>query len=483
MPLPFASCIPAIRPTRLVRCALLLSGFIAFCGLAAPAGQPLSPTPVAQLAAPAPAGTSTVNAPVNASSRHDTEPTQVSRDAQRAYETTRDKLVQVRTLLRNTNTQASVGSGFFVSADGLLITNFHVASQLALEPDQYRGVAVAVDGREIDVQLLAFDVQHDLALLRVKRAEGDTATPMLAFRAKEQPLARGERIYSLGNPLDIGFAVTEGTFNGLVQRSFYPRIFFAGALNPGMSGGPALDDAGRVIGVNVAKRLDGELVSFLIPGEFAQVLLERAAKAKPITNKSHTEVARQLLEHQARVSQRFLATPFKTQLQSGYRIPVPDDALARCWGRARDPDFKAFDIERTNCQLDSQLFTGESSTGAIRIRSEAYNAPKFSALRFASMYSKSMRNEVLATRGFAKKTASECSERFVDRDGMPMRVAVCFTAYRKLPGLYDASAVVMSLNRPNQGVQGRIDIQGFSFENALALVGYYVNGFSAEAVK
>ena len=436
--------------------------------------------------APQIAAGTTLSAAPSAERREQDTPA-VSQNAQRVYASTRDKLLQVRTVLRNTNTQASGGSGFYVSSDGLIITNFHVASQLALEPDQYRGVGVAVDGKEMDLQLLAFDVQHDLALLRVKPAAanalkaGDSApVAALGFRPSEQPLGRGERIYSLGNPLDIGFAVTEGTYNGLVQRSFYPRIFFAGALNPGMSGGPALDDAGRVIGVNVAKRLDGELVSFLIPGEFAQALLLRAAKAKPITSRSHAEVTRQLLEHQARVTERFLATPFKTQVQAGYRIPVPDDALARCWGRARDPDFKAFDIERTNCQMDSYLFTGESTTGAIRIRSEAYNAPKFSALRFASMYSKSMRNEVLAGRGNAKMTPSECHERYVDRDGMAMRAVVCLSAHRKLVGLVDASAVVMSLNRPNQGVQGRIDVQGFSFDNALAVVAYYINGYRSD---
>ena len=407
-------------------------------------------------------------------------PQPVSRDAQRAYETTRDKLVQVRTLLRNTNSQASVGSGFFVSDSGLIITNFHVASQLALEPDQYRGVAVPVDGKEIELQLLAFDVQHDLALLRAK---GSTGTAALEFRAKGKPLSRGERIYSLGNPLDIGFAVTEGTFNGLVQRSFYPRIFFAGALNPGMSGGPALDDAGRVIGVNVAKRMDGELVSFLIPGEFAQALLAKAANAKPITQKSQAEVARQMLAHQAQVAQKFLSMPFKAQVQAGYSVPVPDDALARCWGRARDPDFKPFDLERTNCQLDSQVFTGDSNTGYIRIRSEAYNAPKFSALRFASFYSNSMRNEYLSGNGSAKLTPTECNERYVEQAGMPMRVVVCINAQRKLPGLYNASAVVMSLNKPTQGVQGRIDLQGFSFDNALALVGFYINGFKWEGDK
>ena len=85
-------------------------------------------------------------------------------------------------------------------------------------------------------------------------------------------------MYSLGNPLDVGFAVIEGNYNGLVERSFYPQIFFAGSLSGGMSGGPALDQEGRVIGVNVARRVDGEQVSFLVPGPLASALLARAAR-------------------------------------------------------------------------------------------------------------------------------------------------------------------------------------------------------------
>ena len=176
------------------------------------------------------------------------------------------------------------------------------------------------------------DVQHDVAVLRTRQRTAPA--PVLEFRPAAEPLAQGERIYSLGNPLDIGFAVTEGTYNGLVRRSFYPRIFFGGTLNPGMSGGPAVDDAGRVLGVNVAKRLDGEQVSFLIPAEFAQALVQRAASAQPITQPAHKEVARQLLVHQQRLTERFLQTPFQEQRHGNYLVPVPDDALARCWGSA-----------------------------------------------------------------------------------------------------------------------------------------------------
>lgn len=403
----------------------------------------------------------------------------VYRDAQRAYESTRDKLVQIRTLLRNSNTQASLGSGFFVSSDGLIITNFHVASQLALEPERYRGVYVPVDGKEAEVELLAFDVRNDLALLRVKAPAADL--PRLVFRDADKPLARGERIYSLGNPLDIGFAVTEGTYNGLVQRSFYPRIFFGGALNPGMSGGPALDESGQVVGVNVSKRRDGDLLSFLIPAEFAQALLAKAATAPPMTKPAHAEVARQLGEHQALLTQKFIATPLTAQKHGGYSVPVPADSLARCWGRGRDPDFKAFDLERTDCQIDSHVFAGDFNTGFIRLRYEAYDAPKLGALRFAAMYSQSFSNEYFATRGSRKSTPAECSERFIEADGMAMRAVVCMSAYRKLPGLYDVSVLTMSVNQPSAGVQGRMDAQGVSFDNGLKLVAHYLDGFKWRA--
>lgn len=406
-------------------------------------------------------------------------PAQISRDAQRAYESTKDKLVQIRTLLRNSNTQASVGSGFFVAASGLIITNFHVASQLALEPERYRGVYVPIDGKEGEVELLAFDVRNDLALLRVKGASGDM--PVLAFRDADKPLARGERIYSLGNPLDIGFAVTEGTYNGLVQRSFYPRIFFGGALNPGMSGGPALDDAGRVVGVNVSKRLDGDLLSFLIPADFAKALLARSANAQPVTKPAHAEVARQLLAHQDLLTARFTASPLTPQKHGGYSVPVPEDSLARCWGRGRDPGFKGFDLERTDCQIDSHLFAGDFNTGFIRIRYEAYDAPKLGQWRYASMASRSFANEGFQTQGSRKSTAAECSERFIATGGMAMRAVVCMNAYRKLPGLYDVSVLTMSINQPVRGVQGRLDARGVSFDNGLKLVDHYLAGFKWEA--
>ena len=133
--------------------------------------------------------------------------------------------------------------------------------------------------------------------------------------------------------------------------------------------------------------------------------------------------------------------------------------------------------------IRDRLFAGEITTGFIRLRYEAYDAPKFSALRFARTYSNSMGNEQFGLRASSRMTAAECAERYIDRGGMAMRAVVCMSAYRKLQGLYNVSVLVASVNQPTQGVQGRLDAYGVGFDNGLALVAYYLNGFQWEGAK
>lgn len=410
----------------------------------------------------------------------------VSPSAQRLYERARGQLVQVRTLLKGQDSQASVGSGFFVSDEGHILTNYHVVSQVALQPERYRLTYTRVDGREGSLQFLGFDAIHDLALLKALPAStrgkaGSAATPPgapLAFRSASEPLAQGERIYSLGNPLDVGFAVLEGTYNGLVERSFYPSIFFGGALNSGMSGGPALDEQGRVMGVNVATRRDGQQVSFLVPAPFAQALFERARAAKPITEPVYSQLTAQLLAHQDVVTQRFLAQPWRSAGHAQYRIPVPQEEFMRCWGRSTPADTKGLEFERSDCEMDSQVYvSGALLTGTLGVRHEAYDGRKLGALRFAERYSQSFRNENFGRSDGKEFTAPRCSERYVEQDGLPLRAVLCLSAYKRLTGLFDMGLLVATLDNASIGAQGRIDARGVSFDNAMKLAAHYLDGY------
>ena len=93
--------------------------------------------------------------PLEATTAAQAAPAPWSASAQHIYRLGHDKLLQIRILRRKTGTQSSIGSGFFVDPSGLIITNYHVASDLALRPDEHRGVGVMVDGRELELELLA----------------------------------------------------------------------------------------------------------------------------------------------------------------------------------------------------------------------------------------------------------------------------------------------------------------------------------------
>ena len=432
---------------------------LAALGLAGVAGAQAPP------AAPASAGAAAVaTAPVSLSAR-------------KVYEQARSQLVQIRTVLKGQASQTSVGSGFFVSEQGHIVTNFHVVSDAALKPERHDLVYVTADGREAALRILQIDVRHDLALLKAADA-APRRFEALTFRPEAQSLAQGERIYSLGNPLDVGFAVTEGNYNGMVRRSFYPQIFFGGALSGGMSGGPALDQEGRVIGINVARRVDGEQVSFLVPAVFAQALLERARDAAPLAGPAYAIVTGQLMQHQAALTERFVQQGWKSAAHPRYRVPVPSDIFMRCWGSSEPSKTGGMDLERSDCVMDTRIFAGDYTTGAMSVRHESYDASKIGPLRFAARHSASFRNESFVRLRAEHQTKPQCHEAYVDREGLPLRAVVCVRAYKKLAQLYDVSVLVATLDQSSAGVQGRFDVQGVSYPNAMKLARHYLEAYA-----
>lgn len=404
-------------------------------------------------------------------------PATLSGAGQRIYAEMRPRLLQVRTLLKTQDSQSSVGSAFLVTPDGHLITNYHVVSSYALAPQRHRLVYTTVDGQQGALQLLAFDVVHDLALLKPVDAAPLRGRGAVPFRPEAEPPERGARIFSLGNPLDVGFAVTEGGYNGLAERHYLPTLFFGGSLSPGMSGGPALDAQGRLVGVNVAARRDGEQVSFLVPAAAAQALLQRGQAAAPITQPVHGEIERQLLAHQAGLVDRFIAQPWRPAGHPRYRVPVPQETFMRCWGSGTPPITRGLLFERSDCTMDSAVFIDERlRTGTITVRHESYDGSRLGWLRFQQRYSDSFRNENIGGND-RHRVAARCSELTVDRDGLPLRAVVCLQAYKKLPALFDLSVLTASLDGTDVGVQGRLDAHGLSFDNAQRLARHYLEGF------
>lgn len=394
--------------------------------------------------------------------------------AERIFAGAPPRLLQIRTLVASAGRQSTLGSGFLVSADGLAITNYHVVSQVALEPKTYRLEYTAADGSRGDLKLLAIDLPNDLAVVRLDKRD----VPFFSFDDGARGLSKGERLYSMGNPLDLGFTIVEGTYNGLVERSYNERIHFTGALNPGMSGGPAVTGEGRVVGVNVAKQFGSELVSFLVPGRFAAALLGRVQDDDPPAAPDfRAEIGRQLAGWQADLYKSLGDTGFRTVTFGPYRAPETAAPWITCWAQTNAgavPKPRA-SVNSTNCNSDTRLFiASDLNTGLIQLSHSYVRTVDLNQFQFATFLSQQSQPRLIGGGALRKwYTQQRCYEDFVvtsaARDRPPLRVVWCAHAYREFGGLYDVSVMAVTQDRGSEALVSRLSLQAVSYADAVTL--------------
>lgn len=408
---------------------------------------------------------------------------QPSSTAQALYAAAQEDLLQLRVLLKNGNSQSSVGSGFLIGTSNLVVTNFHVVSQIALEPDTYFGEYKDTKGKSGPLELLAVDVLHDLAVVRIARqGTGFFQVPHLAGEQQQPslpPLTQGEKLYSLGNPLDLGFAISEGTYNGISARGFSDQLMFTGPVNPGMSGGPNITADARVAGVNVAHRRDGELVSFLVPASYVQQLLARVSEDMTPPANFKSIIGEQLLQHQTAMVNTLLQTPFSHRQLGPYQVPIRESDQVRCWGNTESAAQKAYTIATINCSMESAIFvSNELQTGHITLRHKYARNGKLNRLQFAELASNMYGNQVYSTAQSDTITPAACTEGFVHNGALSLRALTCAEAYHQFAGLYDFTLITASTDDSQTSLQSLINIQGVSFANGTRLIEQFLQGIA-----
>ena len=409
------------------------------------------------------------------------KPQQLSRDASRIYAGAKASLFQVRLLTATGRSQAATGSGFVVSSDGLAITNYHVVSKLVVDPSRYVAEAVSTAGERDDITVLKIDVLHDLALIRINKRRD---WPPLRISSKS--LRQGERLYSLGNPLDLGFAISEGSFNGLISRPYYPQVLFSGAINSGMSGGPAVDESGEVVGVNVSKRLDGEQISFLVPAQFVTLLIEQGAAitVQPTQPEFRREVGRQLMLHQNTMADELLKAPLVMRVMGPYAAPINEMPGIRCWGDDPNQPQLKYRVSRLHCRTESSVAIEEYvRTGFINVRHEYIESKQLDSFRFLQIYSKAYENETFGSHRDRNWTGPECNDAFVKSDGarsVPMRAVLCVRALRKFEGLYEFVLMAATVDDSRSGLHTRLDASGVTLENGQRIVKAFLDAIGRQ---
>jgi len=173
----------------------------------------------------------------------------------------------------------SQGSGFLVSKDGLIVTNYHVIAEgnsaVAKLPD---GAFYAVDG------VLRFDKARDVAVIKAHGQNFQTLT-----LGNSDQVQVGEEVVAIGNPLSLDSTVSNGIVSGMraVKEDGGKFLQITAPISTGSSGGPLFNMDGGVIGITTMYLKGGENLNFAIPINDAKPLIEAdSSKLQPFPDET-----------------------------------------------------------------------------------------------------------------------------------------------------------------------------------------------------
>ncbi len=182
--------------------------------------------------------------------------------------------------------KTSLATGFLVSSDGRIATNFHVIATCKAATVKFANGDIYDAPMVVDT-----DLRKDLALIRVKAVN----TPQLAL-GDSDTLEIGETVYSIGNPSGLQNTLQQGLVNAFRQVTGYKLVQVSASINPGNSGGPILNDQGAVVAIASARIQGADNLGFAVPinylkgylgtrtevpfGSFAAAMAPILAKAK-----------------------------------------------------------------------------------------------------------------------------------------------------------------------------------------------------------
>jgi len=161
--------------------------------------------------------------------------------------------------------KAGQGSGYVFSSDGIVITNYHVIRGA-------KSLDVRMPGQEpyrVN-SVLGYEIDHDVAALQLT----GSSLPALSTETIAEPKV-GDRVVAIGAPLGLESTVSEGIVSALRDAGTMHIIQTTASISPGSSGGPLLNEYGKVIGLTTSTVRDGQSLNFVVSAKHVFELLSR----------------------------------------------------------------------------------------------------------------------------------------------------------------------------------------------------------------
>ena len=415
---------------------------------------------------------------------------QVKGKAEQAFAQFGSSIYQVRIINVKSKNLNSSGSGFYVGDGQHFATNYHVVSSVVLEPEEYK-IIIEKNEQEIELEVEAIDIVNDLAVLSIPQ-------PGEPLALREKLPSKGEKMYSIGNPHNIGMTIVEGNYNGLVDDYVFDRIHFSGALNPGMSGGPTIDASGRVVGVNV--QTAGNQVGFLVPANKLSDLLQgvlgpaayesvglpplpldtEAQGAAPMSvyKELQKSIGVQISAATDAIIDEINSREWPLDELSGATVTGKVHPGFHCWGQSDTDEKKNILTVVKTCNSRQSIYVSrELNSGFFEYEFrylEGEGWPEAAFYRYATQE---------FSRGRPSNRAGEddvenftCVDDIVQMKGNGIRrkTAYCARAYKKYPNLYDVFYMGVTLNKGNKALMEHFCLSGVSKDKSNAFLARFI---------
>jgi hypothetical protein len=338
-----------------------------------------------------------------------------------------------------------------------------VISEYVNDPDVYTLEFLSTSGKKGPLELVDFDIVHDLAVLKAKQPMG---TPLRISYLPE----KGASLFSLGNPMDLGFTIIKGTNNGILSKDIDGNILFSGSLNPGMSGGPTLDEKGNIIGINVAT--SGNDISFLVPAEYLTVVLDRLeSNSYSSVDDRFAHSSGQLRKNSKKVINKILNNKWTGTRLGSFIVPAELDKSMRCWDASRTP--KKDDLFRTyftRCSNEDNIYlSSRLDVGSINYEYMWLETEKLSPTRFYRRYQK-VNSSIIGSHATKRDVTNfSCHTDFTEIASNNFKTTVCRRDYLKYDGLSDMLFTTAMVGKEDRGFLFNLDLTGTDSKTALKL--------------
>jgi TPR repeat protein len=187
------------------------------------------------------------------------------------YKQSLPSVVLIRTYLPD-GKGSMQGSGFIVSTDGKIVTNYHV-----IQCGRQATVTLQNGDAYDNVQVLDVDARKDIALVKIK------ALDLHPIRLGNSTAVQvGDPVYALGNPMGLTDTLSEGIISGIRQQTGYKVLQVTAPYTHGSSGGPLLNAKGEVIGITSLVFGGGGNLNFAIPIDYARPMILSPGEPKSL---------------------------------------------------------------------------------------------------------------------------------------------------------------------------------------------------------